>query len=142
MIIAVSPIAGNGGNTTVVRRHAKRQFQVNGGFVGGAGPVNPTDCSLATAFNITAGQLSSGGELVSTNPGVPYQPFLTNATVGAISTTFSRLNGGLTWQNEAFVNSAADFCQDANGQVWVTFDGTAPPFDCAAVQLIPYSGKP
>ncbi|KAB5517282.1 hypothetical protein GE09DRAFT_568004 [Coniochaeta sp. 2T2.1] len=121
-------------------RNAKRQFQVGDGFVGGAGPLNPTDCTLATPFVFNAdGTLTSGGEYVSTDPGIAYQPFWTNSVTGAITTTFAVQDGGLVWLNAAFVGGQAGFCQDINGLVWVTFDQNPPPFDCVAVVLIPFA---
>jgi len=107
--------------------------------VGAAGPVNPTDCTLATPFSFIDGTLSSGGELISTDPGIAYQPFWTNPTVGAISTTFALQDGLLVWYNAAFVGVFADFCQDDGGQVWVVFDGVAPPFACAPVDLVAFA---
>jgi hypothetical protein len=116
-------------------------LQVGNGFVGAAGPVNPTDCSLATPFNLTNGMLSSGGELISTDPGVAYQPFWTNPTVGAITTTFAFQDGVLVWYNPSFTNVNAEFCQDLSGQVYTVFDGTTPPFQCTPVAFIPFYSK-
>jgi hypothetical protein len=131
-------------NATLARRHSmntKRQLQVGAGFVGAAGPVNPTDCSLATPFTFLNGQLSSGGELISTDENISLQPFFTNPTVGAITTTFSLQDSVLVWANAAFDGGVAGFCQDTAGQVWITFDATPVPFDCAPVDLIAFPSK-
>jgi hypothetical protein len=130
------------GDTTLGRRANKiRQFQLGGQFIGAAGPVAPTDCSLATPFNFTDGTLSSGGNLVSTDLGIAYEPFWTLPTAGAITTTFALENDILVWSNVDFINFNAEFCQDDGGQVWAVFDAAAPPFNCAPVYLVAFAGK-
>lgn len=128
---------GNAGPGRRADAHQKRQA----GFVGAAGPVNPTDCRLATPFNFLGGQLSSGGELVSTNPGVAYMPFATNPVAGSITTDFAISNDILFWGNAAFTDFYADYCQDGSGQVWVVFGAAAPPFVCAPVLLVVFDSK-
>jgi hypothetical protein len=129
------------GDLTPVGKRADVVVGDSNGFVGAAGPVNPTDCTLATPFDFEDGTLSSGGEYISTDPGVAYQPFYTNPTNGSIVTTFALEDGVLVWENVDFANTFADFCQDTSGQVWVVFDGNAPPFDCTTVQLVTYESK-
>ncbi|KAH8908184.1 hypothetical protein BR93DRAFT_604335 [Coniochaeta sp. PMI_546] len=121
----------------------KRQVVVDNGagFVGAAGPVNPSTCTLATPFDFVNGTLSSGGEFVSTDPGIAYQPFWTTPTNGSILGTFALQNNVLVWSNDAFANTLADFCRDDSGQVYVIFDGNAPPFTCTAVQLVVYQAE-
>lgn len=101
--------------------------------------MNPTDCTLATPFQFIDGTLVSGGELVSTDPGIAYQPFYTNPVASAITTEFSIGNNILLWGNAAFTDFYTDFCLDTAGQVWIIFNGEAPPFECAPVELVVYS---
>jgi hypothetical protein len=103
--------------------------------------VNTSDCSLATPFIFDHGTLSSGGQLISTDPGVTYQPFAVNPDVGSITTTFAVEGNTLVWYNESFVNNYADSCQDTGGQVWVIFDGNPPPFDCSTIVLVTFESK-
>ncbi|KAJ9145413.1 hypothetical protein NKR23_g5338 [Pleurostoma richardsiae] len=126
----------NGGDAVRARGLVGKR-QTNGGFVGGAGPVNPTDCSLATQFTIVAGQLVSGGEVVSTDGTVPYERIAVSATVGIISTVWGLTGDVVEWVNPAFVGGAAGFVQDLTGQVYATFDGPADvPAGSVGVTLI------
>lgn len=130
-------------SSLAVRSLGKRQVDVgaNGGFVGGAGPVNTSDCTLATPFTFENGQLSSGGQLISVAPGIDYQQFITEPTVQSTSTTFGIQDNVLVWYNQSFTGYYAQFCQDADGQVWTVFNEKQPPFVCNAVELIVYQSK-
>ncbi|KAK6084518.1 hypothetical protein SCUP234_03307 [Seiridium cupressi] len=116
---------------------AKRQA-TDGGFVGGAAPINPDSCNDATPFNLTNGRFGSGGQFVATNPGIAYKEFRVSPT-GSISTTFTVFNGVLAWYNDVFYGGQAGFCQVPSGQIFVTFGipGTEP-VDCEFVFLIVY----
>ncbi|KAI0125184.1 hypothetical protein BJ170DRAFT_636763 [Xylariales sp. AK1849] len=113
--------------------------QATGGFIGAAGPVNPASCSDATLFNLTNGQLTSGGEAVATDPGVAYIE-LRVMPAGTISTTFSISGGVLHWFNAAFTNGQATFCQVPTGQVYAVFVPLANgPVGCTQVSLLAFS---
>lgn len=116
--------------------HEKRQEV---GFVVGA--IIPGNCSLASPFVFANGTLSSGGEYVSTEPGVAYQPFWTLPTTASIDTTFGIIGDELIWYNPAFHNGIASFCLDLTGHVWVIFDGHLPQFPCYLVELLVFCSK-
>ncbi|KAK7984810.1 hypothetical protein PG988_002432 [Apiospora saccharicola] len=115
--------------------------QALGGFIGAAGPINPASCSDATPFNLTQGRLMSGGEMIATDPNVPYIPMKV-VPGGSISTTFTVVNGILFWYNAAFFGGQAAFCQIASGQVYATFGapGTGPA-NCNAVSIVVYQAN-
>ena len=112
-----------------------------GGFIGAAGPINPTSCSDATPFNLTQGRLVSGGQFVATEPNVPFIE-LKVVPAGSISTTFTVVNGVLFWYNAAFVGGQAGFCQVASGQVYATFGapGTGPA-NCNTISIVVYQAS-
>ncbi|KAI1335317.1 hypothetical protein F5Y15DRAFT_419983 [Xylariaceae sp. FL0016] len=117
---------------------ALRRQATDGGFIGGAGPVNPASCDDATLFSLTNGELRSGGQPIATDPGVAYIPIHVNPTA-SISTTFSVVNGILHWYNTAFAGGEAGFCQVASGQVYATFAAPSTfPAGCAVVSIVVY----
>lgn len=112
-----------------------------GGFVGGAGPVNPASCGDATRFHLTDGQLLSGGEPVAVDPGVASMP-LRVGTGGSISTTFSVAGGVLSWTNASFSGGQAGFCQMPDGQVYIVFVPEVQwPTGCVAVSVMVHEGE-
>ncbi|KAK7914854.1 hypothetical protein PG985_012557, partial [Apiospora marii] len=112
-----------------------------GGFIGGAGPVNPVSCSDATPFNLTQGRLESGGQFIATEPNVPFIEMKV-VPAGSISTTFTVVNGVLFWYNAAFVGGQAGFCQVPSGQVYATFGGTGTgPAGCNTVSIVAYQAS-
>ncbi|KAK8122555.1 hypothetical protein PG984_011225 [Apiospora sp. TS-2023a] len=130
-------------NTTNQKRDVAEMYrrQSLGGFIGAAGPINPASCSDATPFNLTQGRLMSGGEMIATDPNVPYIPMKV-VPGGSISTTFTVVNGILFWYNAAFSGGQAGFCQIASGQVYATFGaaGTGPA-NCNAVSIVVYQAN-
>ncbi|KAI8627934.1 hypothetical protein F5Y19DRAFT_440450 [Xylariaceae sp. FL1651] len=115
-----------------------RRQVTTGGFVGNAGPVNPDSCDQASLFGVEDGQLLAGGQDVATDPGVAYMAFKVMPS-GTISTTFSIVNGVLHWYNDAFTGGEAGFCQTADGQVFITFQGdAAAPANCNSVTIVVY----
>ncbi|KAK9776481.1 hypothetical protein SCAR479_06804 [Seiridium cardinale] len=140
IILAILPVDA-GPLVNLTRRGlgdlAKRQA-TDGGFVGGAAPINPDSCNDATPFNLTNGRLGSGGQFVATNPGIAYKEFKVSPT-GSISTTFTVSNGVLAWYNDVFYGGQAGFCQVPSGQIFITFGipGTEP-VDCEFVFLVVY----
>ncbi|KAI1878529.1 uncharacterized protein JN550_000711 [Neoarthrinium moseri] len=120
-------------------RSSKRQ--TTGGFIGGAGPTNPESCSDATSFNLTDGQLVSGGQAVRTDPAVAFMPLQVQPS-GSISTTFAVVDGVLHWFNDAFYQGEAGFCQTADGEIQLTFVSEAGwPAGCTAVSLAVYEDR-
>lgn len=141
--------SGSGGG--VGKRHPKslpKKRQTPGGgdsspsFVGGGDP-NPSNCSAAITFSVSDGLLvDSTGALLTTDPGVLYQRLLAG-TMGTITTEFVLTPGGpdggqsLSWNNAAFVNGSALFCQTSDGLVWVVFQGLANgPANCVVIDLV------
>ncbi len=49
--------------------------------------------------------------------------------------------GKLVWDNAAFVNGTARFCQMGNGTVFALFTQESIPFDCTLVNLVVYTGE-
>ncbi|KAK7750440.1 hypothetical protein SLS62_007629 [Diatrype stigma] len=128
LAVFLTSIAPNA--TTLTKR------QGGAGFVGGAGPVNPTSCTDATVFTLVDGVLGVGGEAISTDPGVAFMAFAVGD--GSISVTFTVVDGVLYWYNAAFVGGVAGFCQvPASGQVYATFSTPdVVPLGCVPVQLV------
>jgi hypothetical protein len=115
--------------------------QATGGFIGGAGPVNPESCSAATSFDLLNGQLLSGGVAIATDPGVAYIP-IKAVPGGSISTTFALVDNVLHWYNDAFTGGEAGTCQDSTGQIFFTFkDSIAWPSGCTHVSITACAGK-
>jgi hypothetical protein len=128
------------GNDNTIAKRGLSIRQAAGGFVGGAGPVNPDTCTDASAFSLVDGQLTSGGAVVATDPGVAYSPLVVGD--GTITTTFTFVDGTLGWYNDAFSGGVAGICQTADGQVYFTFTAAGGPAGCTAVTLVVYEGKP
>ncbi|KAI9746678.1 MAG: hypothetical protein M1818_000392 [Claussenomyces sp. TS43310] len=102
---------------------AKRQLSSS--FIGGSGSTVGT-CSSAVLFTIEAGQLFSGGEILSTTVSAQQQLFGVSSAGGSINTTFSAPSGSfLTWQNPAFTGGFAIFSAEA-GSNFVNFNGAFP----------------
>ncbi|RYP42801.1 hypothetical protein DL768_010215 [Monosporascus sp. mg162] len=141
--IVGGPNANNGKRDLAAR-------QASGGFVGGAGPINPDTCADATVFEFVDGELVSGGQAVRVEPGLSFTEFDVSPT-GSISTFFGVAAGALVWANDAFFGVAAGalvwandaffggragFCQVPSGQVYITFAGSDfAPAGCLPVTL-------
>ena len=86
------------------------------------------DRSQATVFTISNGQLLSDHETVSANPADDYIIFAANATMGSISTTWTK-DPYLKWSNPKFAsNGVATYCQDPNSRVFIVLH--SPPSAC------------
>ncbi|KAH6653815.1 aspartic peptidase domain-containing protein [Truncatella angustata] len=118
-------------------RSSAKKRQTDGGFIGGAGPVNPSSCSSASNFRLTNGQLISGGQIVNTEPGIAFMP-LRVSPYGSINNTFVVVGNALHWFNDAFSGGEAGFCQMSDEQVVVTFAEIGVPADCVPVSLAIY----
>ncbi|RYP84711.1 hypothetical protein DL770_005163 [Monosporascus sp. CRB-9-2] len=124
-----------GGPNANNRKRGLAARQVSGGFVGGAGPINPESCADATAFEFVDGELISGGQAVRVDPGLSFREFEVSPT-GSISTFFGVAAGTLVWANDAFSGGQAGFCQVPSGQVYITFAGSDfAPAGCLPVTL-------
>ncbi|KAK7702231.1 hypothetical protein SLS64_009809 [Diaporthe eres] len=121
---------------------ARRQSG-EGGFVGNAGVNNPVECSQATQFAIIDGELTSGGQKVSTNPGVSSAPLAVRPAVGLITRTWEIVDDELLWVNAAFVGGEATFCVDtATSRVIFSTTGAGnEPVGCTPIELTPLFGK-
>lgn len=117
---------------------ARRQSG-EGGFVGNAGVNNPVECSQATQFAIIDGELTSGGQKVSTNPGVSSAPLAVRPAVGLITRTWEIMDDELLWVNAAFVGGQATFCVDtATSRVIFSTTGAGnEPVGCTPIELTP-----
>ncbi|OTA97615.1 hypothetical protein M434DRAFT_7832 [Hypoxylon sp. CO27-5] len=106
-------------------------------FIDATRPTNPSSCTGATPFNLTAGRLSSNGEHLSSDRDVLYKPFGVSSRPHPISTTFSVVDGFLRWYNDGFYRGRARYCQIAStGLLYVAFhiDKTWP-VDCVEVDV-------
>ncbi|PTD05455.1 hypothetical protein FCULG_00000020, partial [Fusarium culmorum] len=108
--------------------------RASSGFVGNN---NPNVCTFATTFNLAEGQLLDrgvpiyySGERVKALAGQDTPPR------GSITTEFSESGNILTFKNAELPNGQAGFCQDTEGQVFITFS-TIPP-GCTPISLIAY----
>lgn len=116
-----------------------RKRQSDGGFVGGAGPANPSSCSDASGFSLVDGQLvTSDGSIVATEPGVESMVLRVSPTGGSINTTFAVVDGVLHWFNDAFFGGEATFCQTPDGQVNLVFTEDGAPDGCGEVSIAAY----
>jgi hypothetical protein len=82
-------------------------------------------CDPTQSFTLSNGELTtSDGQYLSTSNGVTWMTFQTSTTILSISTDFTLdANGYVVWQNNAFVGDRALFCEQANGQIDVLFQG-------------------
>lgn len=119
---------------------ARRQ---SSGFIGNAGVNNPVECSQATQFAIIDGELTSGGQKVSTNPGVAAAPLAVSPAVGLITRTWGIVDDELLWVNAAFAGGQTTFCLDATTRkvFFVTTGAGTEPDGCTLVSLTPLFGK-
>ncbi|OTA62680.1 hypothetical protein K449DRAFT_433585 [Hypoxylon sp. EC38] len=91
-------------------------------FIDATRPINPSSCTGATPFNLTAGRLSSNGEYLSIDRDVLYKPFGVSSRPHPIATTFSVVDGFLRWYNDGFYRGRARYCQVAStGLLYVAF---------------------
>ncbi|KAG7046760.1 peptidase s8 and s53 subtilisin kexin sedolisin [Colletotrichum scovillei] len=124
------------GPPTTVKRNLKKRMP--GGFVNHNTNADRQSCNTATVFTLIAGQLLDGGVPVHYSPGESHRPFSAGETPpnNAITTTFDVYQGVLRFYHPSLPGIQASFCQDATGQVHVTF--TSRPPDCEPVSLLAY----
>lgn len=102
------------------------------------GSNNPSECTFASVFRLNYNQLLENGVPIY-YAGQGYQELAADGEppVDGITTTFSVVDGKLSWTNDEF--GEAGFCQDgSDGKVYITF-GSTPP-DCESVTLTAYKG--
>ncbi|KAI0385225.1 hypothetical protein F5Y04DRAFT_208302 [Hypomontagnella monticulosa] len=106
-------------------------------FIGTGGRTIAGGCNDATLFQLTNGQLSSGDEFVTTNDNVLNQPLEASAREGAITPTFSVVDGRLRWYNDDFYQGRARFCMvPESSQVYAVFHISSTwPEDCEEVEI-------
>ena len=115
--------------------NGKTKRQNNAYYVSTSGTVTQ-DRTQAALYSISSsGQLSNGGEFISTSGLLPYAPFMPSAAVAAISTVFVSNNGSFAWNNSAFTGGQALFCQLGTA-VDAVFSGTYPE-NCSPLTLEP-----
>ncbi|KAI1846556.1 hypothetical protein JX266_007453 [Neoarthrinium moseri] len=110
------------------------------GFVGDETFQHPESCSNATLFRRTNGQLLSRSRPLSVDPGVDFIN-MSNYPGGSITTTFVVVGGVLYWDNNAFYNGTAGFCEGTMGEVYATFTETGGPPNCIPVKLVVYTAN-
>ncbi|RYP05642.1 hypothetical protein DL764_003651 [Monosporascus ibericus] len=97
------------------------------GFVGNSTFQNPENCTEAEFYVQSAGRLQPmAGAVLSVDPGVDYIN-LSDYPGGSISSLFMVVDGVLVWENAAFYEGAAGFCQASNGTVYATFTASRGP---------------
>ncbi|KAL2072901.1 hypothetical protein VTL71DRAFT_12244 [Oculimacula yallundae] len=111
-----------------LRRQAAQQQ-----FIGFNGNI-VTQCTEATVFSINNGQLTSNGNVVSTDTGVVSALFQTSQAIGNISTSFS-ITDRLIWSNTAFSQGVARFCSTGRS-TFALFTTDATIAGCSPQTLI------
>ncbi|KAH6994677.1 hypothetical protein EDB82DRAFT_556961 [Fusarium venenatum] len=109
--------------------------RVISGFIG---MDNPSVCTFATTFNLAEGQLFADGVPIYYS-GEDYKELSAQGRPprGSITSGFADSGGTLTFRNSGLPNGEADFCQGADGQVYITF--TTGPSGCVPVNLAAYN---
>ncbi|RFN44413.1 hypothetical protein FIE12Z_11349 [Fusarium flagelliforme] len=113
----------------------KRSFykRANNEFVG---DNSPEVCTFAATFNLAEdeGQLFASG-LPIYYSGEDYKELSPQGRPpsGSITSGFTDTGGSLAFRNSELPNGEAGFCQDADGQVYITF--TSGPSGCTPVSL-------
>ncbi|KAH7184597.1 uncharacterized protein B0J16DRAFT_383645 [Fusarium flagelliforme] len=113
----------------------KRSFykRANNEFVG---DNSPEVCTFAATFNLAEdeGQLFASG-LPIYYSGEDYKELSPQGRPpsGSITSGFTDTGGSLAFRNSELPNGEAGFCQDADGQVYITF--TSGPSGCTPVNL-------
>ncbi|EME82882.1 uncharacterized protein MYCFIDRAFT_174398 [Pseudocercospora fijiensis CIRAD86] len=149
MFLDMGPANILGGVNAVGRRQNSGgvcTLTVSKQYVSGNGTVT-NDCLTAPLYTITEGVLIATVNNVnytySTNPGLPYSPFVPSQTPGPITTRFSiGSSGALAWWNDAFWNGQAQFCAVSNGSVYAVFQQDAQPAGCSFVSLSLFTPSP
>ncbi|KAK8128502.1 hypothetical protein PG984_009610 [Apiospora sp. TS-2023a] len=122
-----------------LRREPTKRDDTDPGFVGDSQDPNPDSCSNAVRFRQSGGQLQRRGRAVSVDPGVDYID-LANYAGGSISTLFSVVDDTLQWNNDAFYEGRARFCQVDSETVYAVFTNAGGPEGCSPVALVVYRG--
>ncbi|KAJ4026244.1 hypothetical protein NW752_001183 [Fusarium irregulare] len=113
----------------------KRSFykRANNEFVG---EDNPDVCTFAATFNLAEdeGQLFASG-LPIFYAGEDFKELSPQGSPpsGSVTSGFTDAGGSLAFQNGELPNGEAGFCQDVDGQVYITF--TTGPSGCTPVSL-------
>ncbi|KAH6964885.1 hypothetical protein EDB82DRAFT_528635 [Fusarium venenatum] len=112
-----------------------RNKRATGGFVG---IDNPDVCTFAAIFNLAEGQLFDGGVPIYYS-GEEFKDLAGQGIPSgdSITTTFATPDKFLVFRNSGLPNGDAGFCQDSNGQVYITF--TERPPGCIPVNLAVYN---
>ncbi|RGP61620.1 hypothetical protein FSPOR_9946 [Fusarium sporotrichioides] len=116
-------------------RNQKRDTgeNIRGGFVG---PGDPDICTFAAVFTLADDQLYDDG-VPRFYSGEDYKMLLGQGGMeppmrGSITRTFETNDRILVFRNSSLPNGEAGFCQDSNGQVYITF--TDLPLDSSQCQ--------
>ena len=105
------------------------------GFLDSSGHLQSV-CQNATTFVLRSGLLYSGGNQVSVAPGVSSIRFGASESAQPIDNTFAvdEASGRLVWNNNAFSDGTARFCNDPAGALYAVFSGPLPG-NCTATEL-------
>ena len=111
------------------------------GFLDPSGHLQSV-CQNASTFVLRSGLLYSGGDQVSVAPGVSSMRFGASEFVQPIDNTFAvdEASGRLVWNNDAFSDGTARFCNDPAGALYAVFSGPLPE-NCTATELRVQSRK-
>ncbi|KAL6915424.1 hypothetical protein FSST1_006919 [Fusarium sambucinum] len=120
--------------TTDNEKRAIRSRAISG-FIG---INNPSVCTFAATFNLTEAQLFADGVPLYYF-GEDYKDLSTQGRPprGSITSGFADSGSTLTFRNSDLPRGEAGFCQDAEGQVYITF--TTGPSGCVPVNLAVYN---
>lgn len=127
-----------------IARRQRSSGSGSGEFLMNAGIDNAVDCSRAHRFELVDGELTSGGQKVSTSPGMgSAQRLAVSPQVGSITRTWEIVDGELLWLNASFAGGRAGFCVDHDTlSVFFTTSGAgSEPAGCIPKQLTPMFGK-
>ncbi len=114
--------------------------QVEPGFIGKVDVTGSSNCSDATLFRRSRGELQLKGRPISVDPGVAYINLM-DYPDGSITTRFSVINDTLVWTSSAFYEGQAGFCEDYNGDIFISFTEAGGPSGCMPIDLRVYRGN-
>ncbi|KAG8161072.1 hypothetical protein KVR01_009336 [Diaporthe batatas] len=116
----------------------------NSEYLMDAGMERSGDCSQAARFEIVDGELTRGGQKVSTSGEAQQaQRLAVDPVVGPVTRSWVIVGGELLWLNESFAGGRAGFCEDEGTRaVFFTTGGEGEgegggPVGCVPMHLTP-----
>ena len=124
----------------IVSENEKRDINKRASIDNFVGDNNPDVCTFARTFNLAEDQLFESGVPIH------YSNEDYRELVGrdlpeddSVTKTFRVTSRRLFFENDGLPNGQAEFCQNSDGLVYVTFTGG--PVGCVPVQLAVYDGE-